>query len=461
MMDGVTDASSASLRITVVGAGHVGLVSAVSFAALGHQVRVLDVARQRIDRLSSGELPFYEPGLAEILARVASSGTISFHSEPEGAIEGSDLVFLCVNTPNDDEGRVDLSALVSASRSAARHMSPGAVLVNRSTAPVGTAEFLRSLLREERGDELVVVAVNPEFLAEGTGVRDFLFPDRIVIGAFDEKAAELLRRAYAPIVDRTLQSWLAGLVQRSGDRADAVPVILAEPATAELIKYAANAFLATKISFINEMAQIAEEVGADVVRVAEGIGLDRRIGPHFLRAGIGWGGACFPKDIEALQGMAETRGIAARILRAANEVNSEQRGWITRKLQQHLKTLVGKRVALLGLAFKPNTDDLRSSPALEIASELSKLDMRVTAYDPMVKELPRELEGIIELAPDALTAARDAEALVVVTEWPQFAQLHLPELRSVMRGPLLLDGRNVFDPAVARAAGFTYAGVGR
>jgi UDPglucose 6-dehydrogenase len=461
MMDGVTDASSASLRITVVGAGHVGLVSAVSFAALGHQVRVLDVARQRIDRLSSGELPFYEPGLAEILALVASSPAMSFHSEPEGAIAGSHLVFLCVNTPNDDEGRVDLTALVSASRTAAPHMSPGAVLVNRSTAPVGTAEFLRSLLREERGDELVLVAANPEFLAEGTGVRDFLLPDRIVIGAFEDKAAELLRRAYAPIVDRTLPSWLAGLVQGSGDRADAVPVVLAEPATAELIKYAANAFLATKISFINEMAQIAEEVGADVVRVAEGIGLDRRIGPHFLRAGIGWGGACFPKDIEALQGMAETRGIAARILRAANEVNSEQRGWITRKLQQHLKTLVGKRVALLGLAFKPDTDDLRSSPALEIASELSKLDMRVTAFDPMVKELPQELDGIVELAPDALTAARDAEALVVVTEWPQFAQLDLPGLRSVMRGPLLLDGRNVFDPAAARAAGFIYAGVGR
>jgi UDPglucose 6-dehydrogenase len=461
MMEGVTDASSASLRITVVGAGHVGLVSAVSLAALGHQVRVLDVARQRIDRLSAGELPFYEPGLAEILARVASSGGISFHSEPEEAIAGSHLVFLCVNTPNDDEGRVDLSALVSASRSAAPYMSQGAVLVNRSTAPVGTAEFLRSLLREERGNELVGVAVNPEFLAEGTGVRDFLLPDRIVIGAFEEKAAELLRRAYAPIVDRTLPSWLAALVERSGERADTVPVVLAEPATAELIKYAANAFLATKISFINEMAQIAEEVGADVVRVAEGIGLDRRIGPHFLRAGIGWGGACFPKDIEALQGMAETRGIAARILRAANEVNSEQRGWITRKLQQHLKTLVGKRVALLGLAFKPNTDDLRSSPALEIASELSKLDMRVTAFDPMVKELPRELEGIVELAPDALTAARDAEALVVVTEWQQFAQLDLRELRSVMRVPLLLDGRNVFDPAAARAAGFTYAGVGR
>jgi UDPglucose 6-dehydrogenase len=449
------------MRIAVVGAGHVGLVSAVSFAAFAHQVRILDVDRQRIERLSAGELPFYEPGLAEVLARVASSRAISFHVEPEAAIAGSQLVFLCVNTPNDDEGRVDLSALVSALRSVAPHLSRRAVLVNRSTAPVGTAEFLRSLLREEKGEEFGKVVVNPEFLAEGTGLRDFLLPDRIVIGAWEEKAAELLRRAYAPIVDRTLPSWLATLVQPSRDRTDSVPVVLAEPATAELIKYASNAFLATKISFINEMAQIAEEVGADVVRVAEGIGLDRRIGPHFLRAGIGWGGACFPKDIEALQGMAETRGIAARILRAANEVNSEQRGWITRKLQQHLKTLVGKRVALLGLAFKPNTDDLRSSPAVEIASELSKLGMRVSAFDPMVKELPRQLEGIVELAADALTAARDAEALLVVTEWSQFAQLDLGELGSVMRVPLLLDGRNLFDPAAARAAGFTYAGVGR
>jgi UDPglucose 6-dehydrogenase len=267
--------------------------------------------------------------------------------------------------------------------------------------------------------------------------------------------------AYQPILDRRLPEWLKELVGDIPAHVGSVPLVLADPSTAELVKYAANAFLAVKISFINEMGQIAEEVGADVVRVAEGIGLDRRIGPQFLRAGIGWGGSCFPKDIEALTGIAETRGVSAKILRAANEVNSEQRGWIVRKLQQHLKTLVGKRVALLGLAFKPNTDDLRSSPAVEVAAELSSLSMRVTAFDPMVKELPPELEGIVELAPDAETAARDAEALVLVTEWPQFRQLDLSSLHSVMRVPLLLDGRNLFDPEAARAAGFTYAGVGR
>jgi UDPglucose 6-dehydrogenase len=453
--------SSTPLRISVVGAGHVGMASGGCFAALGHQVRVLDVDRRKIERLSAGELPFYEPGLAEVLARIGSAGSITFHWEPEEAVAGSQIVFLCVNTPNDDQGRVDLSALVGATRSVAPHLSEGAVLVNRSTAPVGTAEYIRTLLREGRQDELVKVAVNPEFLAEGTAVRDFLAPDRIVIGAWDESDVGSLLLAYRPIVERQLPGWLGELVGPFPEGTEPVPVVIAEPPTAELIKYAANAFLAVRISFINEMGQIAEEVGADVVRVAEGIGYDRRIGPHFLRAGIGWGGSCFPKDIEALQGMAETRGVSAKILRAANEVNSEQRGWIVRKLQQHLKTLVGKRVALLGLAFKPNTDDLRSSPAVEVAAQLSALSMRVTAFDPMVKELPPDLEGIVELAPDPVSAAQDAEALVVVTEWPQFGQLDLAALHSVMRVPLLLDGRNLLDPDAARAAGFTYAGVGR
>lgn len=437
------------------------MVSAVCLAALGHRVRVLDIERQKIDRLSAGELPFYEPGLAEVLARVNPSGLISFHSDPREAVAGTRIVFLCVNTPNDEQGRVDLTALLAATRSVAPHLTHGAVLANRSTSPVGTAEYLRSILREEREDERVKVAVNPEFLAEGTAVRDFLAPDRIVIGAWEEADAASILLAYQPILERRLPGWLEELVGGISAHADAVPLVLADPSTAELVKYAANAFLAVKISFINEMGQIAEEVGADVVRVAEGIGLDRRIGPQFLRAGIGWGGSCFPKDIEALTGMAETRGVSAKILRAANEVNSEQRGWIVRKLQQHLKTLVGKRVALLGLAFKPNTDDLRSSPAVEVATELAALSMRVTAFDPMVKELPPELDGIVELAPDALSAARDAEALVVVTEWPQFGQLDLSSLRSVMRVPLLLDGRNLFDPEAARSAGFTYAGVGR
>ena len=445
----------------MIGAGHVGMATALCLAALGNEVRVLDVDRNKIERLSAGELPYYEPGLAEVLAHVASSGLISFHWEPGEAAAGAHVVFLCVNTPNDDQGRVDLSAVVAATRSVAPHLAEGAVLVNRSTAPVGTAEYIRTLVREERQDELVKVAVNPEFLAEGTAVRDFLAPDRIVIGAWDKTDVESLLQAYQPIVERRLPAWLEECAGPFPDGAEPVPLVLAEPPTAELIKYAANAFLAVRISFINEMGQIAEELGADVVRVAEGIGYDRRIGPHFLRAGIGWGGSCFPKDIEALRGMAETRGVSARILRAANEVNSEQRGWIVRKLQQHLKTLVGKRVALLGLAFKPNTDDLRSSPAVEVAAELAGLSMRVTAFDPMVKELPPELEGIIELAPDAVSAAQDAEALVVVTEWPQFGQLDLPALRSVMRVPLLLDGRNLFDPEVAEAAGFTYAGVGR
>ncbi len=348
-----------------------------------------------------------------------------------------------------------------ATRTAARHVKDGAVVANRSTAPVGTAEYIRSILEEQRGD-VIDVGVNPEFLAEGTAVRDFLAPDRIVVGAWNGGTADSIYAAYEPIVTRQLPSMVdADVYHRAAAGPDLVPFLVSNPFTAELTKYAANAFLAVKISFINEIASIAEELGGDVTVIAQAVGLDRRIGPHFLRAGIGWGGSCFPKDILALQGMAETRGVAARMLRAANEVNAQQRHWVVQRLQRHLKTLVGRRIGLLGLTFKPNTDDLRNAPALEIAAELSRLNARVQAFDPVVKSLPPPFDQMIELTEDAVATARGAEALIVVTEWPEFAQLDLADLRSVMKGSLLVDGRNFVDPQSARDAGFDYLGVGR
>jgi UDPglucose 6-dehydrogenase len=335
------------------------------------------------------------------------------------------------------------------------------VIVNRSTAPVGTAAYIRSL-SEERGTAHPSVAVNPEFVAEGTAVHNFLDPDRLVVGSWDAAAETKILEAYEPIITRTLPDDLPPEVKpQPGRRVGPVPVVTTTPQTAELIKYVSNAFLAMKISFINEMAWIAEELAADGTEMARAVGLDHRIGPHFLRGGIGWGGSCFTKDIAALQGMAESSGLAARMLRAAYDVNLEQHRWVIRKLQAHLKTLVGRRIGLLGLTFKPNTDDLRNAPALDIARDLARSNARVRAFDPVVKFLPPEFDGIIDLASDPESLAAGSEALVLVTEWPEFKDLDLALLRSRMKEGLLLDGRNFFSPEQARAAGLTYVGVGR
>jgi UDPglucose 6-dehydrogenase len=450
------------LRITVVGAGHVGLVTAACLASVGHRVRVLDVDLERIEALRHAAVPFVEPFLPELVRRAQARNQLSFHTSAEEAASHADLVFICVGTPNGPDGSVDLDGVIAATRAVATHASPSTVVVGRSTAPVGTAAYLEALIAECRPDQLAV-AVNPEFLAEGTALHDFLFPDRIVVGSTSDRAAATVLRAYEPIVQRQVPTWLPEEITGGSAAVNPapVPVVVTDPATAELTKYAANAFLAVRISFINEIAMIAEELGADVTRIAHAIGLDPRIGPHFLGAGVGWGGSCFPKDIVALQGMAETRGVQARMLHAANDINRDQRGWVRRQLQRQLKTLVGRRVGLLGLSFKPNTDDLRDAPALEIASDLAMAGMRLRAYDPAVTNLPAPYDSVVEVVADATEAARGAEALVVVTAWPAFAELDLAALRRLMRTPLLLDGRNIIDPSRAASAGLTYVGVGR
>lgn len=446
------------MEVAIVGAGHVGLVSGVCLAEAGHRVRVFDIDRARLELLAAGTAPFLEPGLEELLKRGASEGRFSVHANDTEALRSADVLFLCVDTPNDPDGNVDVRSLLAAVRTAASSARDGALLVNRSTAPVGTTRYIASTVTEVRGRPMGV-AVNPEFLAEGSAIRDFVFPDRVVVGVTGDADAELLREVYAPILDGRLRNVPGAETPR--DRDEPVPFLIMAPQTAELLKYAANAFLAVKISFINEVSSIADELGADVGEVARGLGLDRRIGPHFLRAGIGWGGSCFPKDILALRGMAESRGVSARMLRAAHEVNAEQHRWVIRKLQRHLKTLVGRRVAMLGLAFKPNTDDLRNAPSLEIASELTRLNARVRAYDPAVKAIPGTLEGTLEMVSDPYSAAEDADAAVLVTEWPQFRDLDLRRLREAMSEPLLLDGRNFLDRVEVEGAGFIYVGVGR
>jgi UDPglucose 6-dehydrogenase len=449
------------VRIAVFGAGHVGLVTGACFAGVGHDVRLFDVDHGRIEALRGGRVPFVEPGLEEITVSAFADGRLRAEDDARIALDGAEVAFICVPTLTGSNGSADLSAVVAATHTLAKTADAGTVVVNRSTAPVGTLRYIRSLLLEHGRSDLLV-AVNPEFLAEGSAVADFLVPDRVVIGGWDGAATSVVAAAYQPILAGVLPDTTPAFVRERASAVTAPPALLvSNPSTVELTKYAANAFLAVKVSFINEIASIAEELGADVGEIATAVGLDHRIGPHFLRAGLGWGGSCFPKDIRVLQGMAETSGVTPRILAAANEVNLDQRRWVIRKLRSHLRTLIGRRVALLGIAFKPNTDDLRSAPALEIAEQLASMNVAVRGYDPVVTDLPPANADSIELARSAIDAARGADAVILVTEWAEFGDLDLAELRGVMRTPLLLDGRNMFRPDAARAAGFTYVAVGR
>jgi UDPglucose 6-dehydrogenase len=446
------------VEIAVLGAGHVGLVCATCLASIGHRVRVQDVDEARIARLVDGHVPFVEPGLDALLADGLAAGRLSFHVDPEEALASAELIFICVSTSMD--GAVaDLSAIVDATVTVAHHAAEDAVLVNRATAPVGTLSYIRTLLEQE-GAGSIGVASNPEFLSEGTAVADFLTPYRIVVGGWEDPAVARVVDAYQPILDGRLPRNVGAIADdRQVD--PGVRLLIMTPETAEFSKYAADAFLAVKISFINEIVTVADDLGADADDVASTLRLDPRIGPRFLNPGIGWAGSCFPMEITVLKGMSQTSGVATRLLTAANDVNDEQRRWVVRKLRAHLKTLEGRRVALIGLSFKPATDDLRNAPALEIAAELVRSNVEVRAFDPIVTELPPQFADVIELFSDPLSAALDADAVVVTTAWDGLADLPLDELRRVMRVPVLLDGRNCLDQVAARAAGFSYVGVGR
>ena len=418
-------------RIAIFGAGYVGLVTGACFADLGHEVVVRDVLPERIERLRKGEVPIYEPGLDDVLSR--NRERISFTLDVREAVDGADFLYVAVGTPPTYAGDADLSAVwtvVDELPDDAR-----TTIVMKSTVPVGTGEKVRAAL-DARGLEAVGYASNPEFTAEGTAVRDFMEPDRIVIGAFDEADGDAVEALHAGI--------------------DA-PVVRTDVNSAEMIKLAANAFLVTRISFINEIANVCELIGADVKSVAEGIGLDHRLGPHFLRAGIGFGGSCFPKDISALKQLAGNSGYHFQLLAAVIEVNELQKRRVLQKLQRHLGRLRGKRVALLGLAFKPNTDDMREAPSLVLASRLLAEGAEVRGWDPIARP---DLQGV-ELCASPLEAVRRADAAVIVTEWPELLEFPSEETRAAMNHPLIIDGRNLLDADVVRALGFAYEGVGR
>jgi UDPglucose 6-dehydrogenase len=422
-----------SRTIGVFGAGWVGLVTAGCFAELGHRVIVRDVVPERIAALQAGRVPFHEPDLPEVLERNRERITYTLDAAD---LADADALVVCVQTPPTYSGDADLSFVWSALDDLPRG-DRRQVLVMKSTVPVGTGEKVRSAL-EARGLESVGYVSNPEFLAEGNAVQDFLNPDRIVIGAFVEQDAAAVEALYAGIE---------------------APVVRTDVASAEMIKLAANAFLMTRISFINEIANVCEAVGADVVEVAEGVGLDHRLGPHFLRAGIGYGGSCFPKDSLALKQLASNSGYHFQLLAAVIEVNELQKRRVIQKLQKHLGRLRGKKVALLGLAFKAGTDDMREAPSLVLASRLLAEGTEVRAWDPVAR--PGELLQGAVLCDTVLEAVTGADAAVIVTEWDELRELASPEVREAMARPLIIDGRNLLDPARARRAGFAYEGIGR
>ncbi len=426
-------------RICVIGAGYVGLVTSVCLAELGHDVICLDIDAAKIASLRAGVVPFHEPGLPELLARVRDAGRINFSTSYDEAAPGAEFVFIAVNTPAGAEGQADLMAVRGAVRELARVMSPGAVIINKSTVPIGTGDLVSWLVGRTTDTPFAVVS-NPEFLREGCAVADFRNPDRIVLGSTDRTAAERVAALYG-----TLDC----------------PVLITDIRTAEMIKYASNAFLATRISFVNEIATVCERLGADIKEVARGMGYDRRIGSHFLDAGIGWGGSCFPKDVRALIHMAAASGAHPQLLRAVVDINRDQRLAVVQKLQAMLGSLEDCTITLLGLSFKPNTDDLRNAPAVELVDFLRHEGCRIRGYDPVAMEGARTAMPSLELCPDPYTATTGADAVVLVTEWDEFRDLDLPRLRGLMRTPVFVDGRNVFEPADMRAHGFLYAGMGR
>ncbi len=421
--------------VAVIGTGYVGLVSAAGFAELGSEVWCVDIDAAKIERLRRGEVPIYEPGLKELLARHA--GRLHFSTELGDALARARLLFVAVGTPPTYSGDADLSAVhavVDAIPASDRH-----ALVMKSTVPCGTGAAIQRIFGEQGKEGLRYVSC-PEFLKEGSAVQDFLHPDRVVVGDSGDWAGDAVVALYAPLE---------------------APLVRTDVASAEMVKLASNAFLATKISFINEIANVCEETGADVVEVARGMGLDERIGPKFLQAGIGFGGSCFPKDVDALKQLAGNSGYHFQLLTAVIEVNELQKRRVIGKLHKHLGSLVGKRVALLGLAFKPNTDDMREASSLVLAARLNADGATVTAYDPVAEDEARRLIGGLALADCALDAVRGADAAVLVTEWPQCTGLDWGEVAEAMRGDLVIDGRNALDGEAVRAAGLLYEGIGR
>ena len=432
-------------KICVVGTGYVGLVTGTCLADFGNRVTCVDVDREKIRILEGGQVPFYEPGLEEMVRRNASGGRLLFSTTLEDAVVDSEVIFIAVGTPSDDKGNADLTFVKNVAVEIGRAMNGYKVIVTKSTVPTGTGEMVAGIVRENQREEHPFdVVSNPEFLREGSAIQDFMRPDRIIVGTDSPRAMEVISQVYEPLY----------LLE--------TPIVKTNVATAEMIKYASNAFLATKISFINEIADICEQVGADVGLVANSMGLDGRIGPKFLHAGAGYGGSCFPKDTRALIQIAEKAGVEPLITRAVEEVNKRRRTGMAGKVRTAAGGDVrGKKIGVLGIAFKPNTDDVRESPALGVIELLRDWGAEVKAFDPVAGPNAKKLDPELALAETIVEAAEGTDVLVVMTEWNEFRELPFDEIRGVMKSPVIVDCRNIYEPRKVRDLGFTYYSVGR
>ncbi|MCB1224897.1 MAG: UDP-glucose/GDP-mannose dehydrogenase family protein [Verrucomicrobiales bacterium] len=431
------------MKITIIGSGYVGLTTGACFAEVGHHVLCVDNNEAKVQSLLDGQIPIYEPGLEALVRKNVSAKRLMFTSSTEEGVEHGEVLFIAVPTPPQPDGSVDLSFMEKVAREIAQFLDSYRVVVDKSTVPVKTGERVANTIRRyaKPGVEFDVVS-NPEFLREGCAVADLMKPDRIVIGGNSDRALALMQKVYEPFV---------------------APVLVTDINSAELIKHAANSFLALKISYANALSEICEAAGADVLKVVEGIGMDKRIGAHFLNAGLGYGGSCFPKDIAAFIAISEQLGVPFHLLKEVETINHRQLTRFVDLIREALWVLQEKKIAVWGLAFKPHTDDVRSSVAIGLVEKLVEEGADVTAFDPKAMEKTRQLPigSKITLAESALEAARDAEALIIATEWPEFASIDLQQLREVMRTPLIFDGRNLIDPAAAAAYGFQYRGIGR
>jgi UDPglucose 6-dehydrogenase len=428
-------------QICVVGVGYVGLVTAACFADLGNRVIALDVVQEKIDGLKQGKLPIYEPGLKELVDHNVQAKRLTFTTSYPEALNGTEFAFIAVGTPMGVVGEADLQYVEAAAREIAENMTGELILINKSTVPVGTGDWVADIVHKHQKSPIPFSVVScPEFLREGSAIGDFMQPFRTVLGSLDPAAAEKVAQLHLPL---------------------RAPIVITDLRTAEMIKYASNAFLATKISFINEIANICECLGADVKEVAVGMGYDARIGKQFLDAGIGYGGSCFPKDVKALAYMAAEKGRHPQLLYTVMEINDDRREMAFTHIKEMVGDLKGKLIGLLGLSFKPNTDDMRDAPSITIAQKLQAEGAVVRAYDPVAMEIAQPLLPGVEMMPDPYTMAQGCDALVVVTEWNEFKQLDRARLHDLMRAPILFDGRNIYEPGEMVKSGFFYRGVGR
>jgi UDPglucose 6-dehydrogenase len=428
-------------QICVIGVGYVGLVTAACFADLGNRVIALDIVEEKIEGLKRGEMPIYEPGLAELVERNVRAGRLSFTTSYEEGLDGTEFVFIAVGTPSGVDGEADLRYVAAAAETIARTMRHPLIIVNKSTVPVGTGDWVADIVRKHQPKPIPFSVVScPEFLREGSAISDFTQPHRTVLGSLDPEAAEKVAQLHLPL---------------------RAPIVITDLRTAEMIKYASNAFLATKISFINEIANICEALGADVKEVAVGMGYDKRIGPMFLDAGLGYGGSCFPKDVKALAYMAAEKGGHPQLLHAVMEINNDRRRMAIERITEMLGGMEGKIVGLFGLSFKPNTDDMRDAPSIDIANALLAGGAQVRATDPVAMEVARQVLPNVEMYNDVYTMAKGCDALMLITEWNEFKQIDWTRIRGLMRQPVIFDGRNIYDPAMMRQLGFTYRAMGR